>query len=239
MPNNSSPGWLLATRTRGAWWCRYRGHCRSGPRHLSSRSRVCAQEWHCKDINSHIHSHPHMQTLLKQTRSKTLYSPNMMPSFTGPLPVQCAGGRRPGSLAEAFQDCSTSDAFSPRTVLIENVCRCVQHILRHFLTTMPFLTTSTITFSYLASAAPQADSWWLGHVEPDDVVIADIARQALDIFLHGPESAHKNGFLKTFILTSIPIHPCTFLHTVQADSPYVHRHEMRHGVESIHNHTQL
>ena len=111
---SSSPGWLLATRTRGAWWCRYRGHCRSGPRHLSSRSRVCAQEWHCKDINSHIHSHPHMQTLLKQTRSKTLYSPNMMPSFTGPLPVQCAGGRRPGSLALSPQECSTSEAFSPR-----------------------------------------------------------------------------------------------------------------------------
>ena len=41
------------------------------------------------------------------------------------------------------------------------------------------------------------------------VVIADIAGQALDIFLHGPESAHKNGFVKTFTHTSIPIHPCT------------------------------
>ena len=26
---------------------------------------------------------------------------------------------------------------------------------------------------------------------------------------------------------------------LQSDSPYVHIHEMRHGVESIHNHTQL
>ena len=59
---SSSPGWLLVTRTRGVWWCRYRGHCRSGPRHLSPRSRVCAQEWHCKDIHSHIHSHPPMRT---------------------------------------------------------------------------------------------------------------------------------------------------------------------------------
>jgi len=25
---SSSPGWLLVTRTRGAWWCRYRGHVR-------------------------------------------------------------------------------------------------------------------------------------------------------------------------------------------------------------------
>ena len=48
-------------------------------------------------------------------------------------------------------------------------------------------------------------------MEPDDVVIADIAGQALDIFLHGPESAHKNGIGKTFTHTSIPIHLCTLL----------------------------
>ena len=78
---------------------------------------------------------------------------------------------------------------------------------------MPFLTTSTITFSCLASAAPLADSWrlGLGHVEPYDVVIADIAGQALDIFLHGPESARKNGIVKTFTHSSIPIHPRTLL----------------------------
>ena len=63
---------------------------------------------------------------------------------------------------------------------------------------MPFLTTFTTTFSCLASAAPQADSWWFGHVEPNDVIIADIGGQALDIFLHGPESAHKNGIVNTF-----------------------------------------
>ncbi len=134
-----------------------------------------------------------------------------MPLFTGPLPVQCGGGRRPGSLADAPQDSSTSEDFSPRTVLTENICRCVQHILQHFPITMPFLTALTITFSWMASTAPQADSWWLGHVEPDDVVIKDIAGQALDIFLHGPESAHKNGIVKTFTHTSIPIHPCTLL----------------------------
>ena len=77
---------------------------------------------------------------------------------------------------------------------------------------MPFLTTSTITYSCLALVSPQGDSWWLGHVVPDDVVIADIGDQALDILLHGPESAHKNGIVKTFIHTSIPIHtPCTLL----------------------------
>ena len=37
-----------------------------------------------------------------------LNSPNMMLSFTGPLPVHCGGGRRPGSLADAPHDCSTS-----------------------------------------------------------------------------------------------------------------------------------
>ena len=45
---------------------------------------------------------------------------------------------------------------------------------------------------------------------PDDV-IADIAGQALDIFLHDPESAQKNDIVKTFTHTSIPIHPCTLL----------------------------
>ena len=145
----------------------------------------------------------HPSTLLKQTRSKTRNSPNMTPSLSCPLPAQCACGRRPGSLADAPQDSSTSEAFSPTTVPTENICRCVQHILQHFQTTMPFLTTSKIALSWLPSAVPQADSWWLGHVEPDDVVIADIAGQALDIFLHGPESAHKNGILKTFTHRSI------------------------------------
>ena len=95
---SSSPDWLLVTRTRGAWWCRYRGHCRSGPRHLSPRSRVCEQEWHCKGIHSHIHSHPSMHTT--KTKSKTLNSPNMVPSFPCPLPVQCgwwATGRKLGT----------------------------------------------------------------------------------------------------------------------------------------------
>ena len=53
----------------------------------------------------------------------------MMLSFTGPLPVHCGGGRRPGSLADAPQDCSTSEAFLPTTVLTENLSRCVQQIL--------------------------------------------------------------------------------------------------------------
>ena len=61
----------ILIRTRGAWWCRYRGHWRSGPRHLSPRSRVCAQEWHSEDIHSHIHSHPAMHTPQKQKTKHT------------------------------------------------------------------------------------------------------------------------------------------------------------------------
>ena len=93
----------------------------------------------------------------------------------------------------------------------KSIYRCVHHILQHFPTTMGFLTVSAITYSWMASTAAQANSWWFGHVDPDDVVIADIAGQALDIFLHGPESAHQNGIRKTFTHTSIPIHPCTLL----------------------------
>ena len=62
-------------------------------------------------------------------------------------------------------------------------------------------------FCFLNLSCKQTyDSWRLGHVVPDDVVNADIENQALDIFLHGPESAYKNGIGKTFTHTSIPFH---------------------------------
>ena len=70
---SSSPGWLLVTRTRGAWWCRYRGHWRSGPRHLTPRSRVCAQEWHRKDIHSHNHSITHSMHTPKKSNNKWFF----------------------------------------------------------------------------------------------------------------------------------------------------------------------
>jgi len=63
---------------------------------------VCAQEWHPKDIHSHIHFHPLMHT--PKTKSKTLNSPNMTLSFSCLLPVQRGGGRQPGSLADSHQD---------------------------------------------------------------------------------------------------------------------------------------
>ena len=125
------------------------------------------KQWHRKDIHSHIHSNTHSKhtpkTLKKwNKKEKALNLPNLMPSFTGPIPVHRGDGRRSGDLALASQDCFTSEAFSPRTVLTENICRCVQHTLQHFTTKMPFLTTSRITFSCLTSVAPQADSCWLG-----------------------------------------------------------------------------
>ncbi len=92
--------------------------------------------------------------------------PNMMPFFTGPLSVQCGGGRWPGNLADAPHDCSTSEDFSPRTVLTKNICRCVLDILQHFSITMPFLTASTITFPAWLQQLPRltpgdSDTWSL------------------------------------------------------------------------------
>ena len=149
-----------------------------------------------------------------KNKNKMLNSPNIMLSFTGPLPVQCGAGRRQGRMAPALWECSTVEVFFPRTVLTENICRCVQPVLQHFLTTIPILTASTITFSWIASTAHQADSWWLGHVEPDDVIIADIGGQALNIFLHGPQSAHKNGIVKTNIRSHMHSH--SPMHTAKA-----------------------
>ena len=150
-------------------------------------------------------------------------------SLTGPLPVQCGGRRRQGSLADAPQDCSTSEDFSPRTVLTKTFVDVFNAYCSIWQKAMPFLTLSTISYSSMASTAPQGDSWWPGHVEPDDVVNADIAGQALDIFLHGPESANKNGILKTFTHSSIPIRPCTLLkkntHKQQQQNAQLTKHD--------------
>ena len=131
------------------WWATFRklGTCCTSDV-LSPRTVLT--ENICESVQE-ILQHSHAQ--------KTLNSPNMMPLFTGPLPVQCGGGRRPGRLADAAEACSTSKDFWPRTVLTKNICRCVQHIMQHFPTTMPFLTASTITLSWMASTALQADSW--------------------------------------------------------------------------------
>ena len=74
-------------------------------------------EWHSKDIHSHIHSHTPMHTPQKTNKKKAkkkLNSPNIMPSFTDPLPVQCGRGRRSESLADAPQHCFTWEAFSQK-----------------------------------------------------------------------------------------------------------------------------
>ena len=143
------------------WWPIFRklGTCSSTDA-LSARTllteNICES---VQQILQHSPAEKNENNEKKKQNKKTLNSPNMMPFFTGPLSVQCGGGLRPGSLADATQDCSTSEDFSPRTVLTKNICRCVQHILQHFPTTMPFLTVSAITYSWMASTAPQADSW--------------------------------------------------------------------------------
>ena len=163
-----------------------------------------------KTFTQHMHSHPPMHTpKTNKEQNPQLTKHDAFVYLCSSCPTWWRAAAR--VFQDAPQDCSTSKAFSPRTVLTENTCTCVQRILQHFTTTMPFLTTFTTTFSCLASAAPQADSWWLGHVEPNDVIIADIGGQALDIFLHGPESAHKNGIVNTFTHTSIHINACTLL----------------------------
>ena len=53
----------------------------------------------------------HPCTLITQTKSKTLNSLNMWPSFCSTLPVQCGGGRLSGSLVGTPRGCSTSEAF--------------------------------------------------------------------------------------------------------------------------------
>ena len=131
---NSSPGWLLVTQTRGAWWCRYRGHCRSGPRHLSPRSRVYAQEWHCKDIHSLIHYHTPMHT--SKTRRKKLEEKNQQqnPQLTKHDAFVSCFSSCPVCWWATFRKlgtCSTSEALSPKTVLIENICESVPEIVQH------------------------------------------------------------------------------------------------------------
>ena len=126
---NSSPGWLLVTWTRGAWWCRYRGHCRSGPRHLSPRSRVCAQEWHWKDIHSHIHSHTPMHTPKKMQKQQQQNAQLTKHDAFVYWSSSCAVCWWP--IFRKLGTCSTTDALSPRTLLTENMCESVQQILQH------------------------------------------------------------------------------------------------------------
>ena len=155
---NSSPGWLLVTRTRGSWWCRYRGHCRSGPRHLSPRSRVCAQEWHCKDFHSHIHSHTPMHAPKKKKRKKKKRREKCSTHQTWCLPLLVL-------FLSVFwlQTCrklgtsSTSEALSPRTILTENICESVQQILQHSQAEKNVQLTKHDDFVYWSSSCPM---WW-------------------------------------------------------------------------------
>ena len=153
---NRSPGWLLVTRTRGAWWCRYRGHCRSGPWHPSPRSRVCAQEWHYKDIHSHMHSHAPMHTPKKRHKqhqqNAQLTEHDEFLYWSSSCPV-CwwATFRKLGT-------CSTSEVLSLRTVLTENICESVQQILQHSpAQNIISQLTKHDAFLYWSSSCPV---WW-------------------------------------------------------------------------------
>ena len=144
---NMTPS-ITASSCPVCWWATFRklGTC-STSEALSPRTVLT--EIICESVQIIHQDSP--------STNKKLNSPNTMPFF--PCPLQCGGGRRPGSLADAAEACSTSKDFSPRTVLTKNICRCVKHIIQHFPTTMPFLTASTITLSWMASTATQADSW--------------------------------------------------------------------------------
>ena len=152
---NRSPGWLLVTRTRGAWWCRYRGHCRSGPWHPSPRSRVCAQEWQYKVIHSHIHSIAPMHTpkkRQKQQQNDQLTEHHAFVYWSTSCPL-CwwAPFRKLGT-------CSTSEVLSPRSVLTENICESVQQILQHSpAQNIIAQLTKHDAFLYWSSSCP---FWW-------------------------------------------------------------------------------
>ena len=61
--------------------------------------------------------------------------------------------------------------------------------------------------------APQADSWRLRYVVHDDVFIADIGGQALNIFPHSPESAQMMVIAKSYIHRHIHAH--SHIHTLK------------------------
>ena len=154
---NSSPGWLLVTRTRGVWWCRYRGHCRSGPRHRSPRSRVCAQEWHCQDVHSHSHSHAPMHTQKKKngknnnSKNAQLTKHDAFVYWPSSCPVCWWATFR------KFSTCSTSEALSPRTVLTANISESDQQILQQSQAEKNAQLTKHDAFVYCCSSCPM---WW-------------------------------------------------------------------------------
>ena len=136
-------------------------------RHSLTRSRVCAQEWHLKGIHSHIY----WQTSMHIPQQKIIIAKRSThQTWCLPLLVLFLSNVVMGDGQEAWHlllRTAPRQRPSPRTILTENICKCVQHILQHF--------------------------------------------QQLSRFLHGAESAHNNGIVKTFPHTSIPTHPCTLI----------------------------
>ena len=148
---SSSPAWLLVTRTRGAW-CRSRGYWRSRPRHLSPRSRICAQQWHCKDIHSHIHSHTPVHTPQKEKEEQNaqLTKHDAFVYWSSSCPVWWwAKARKLGTCSSGLPHVGgllVLGQYWQKTFV--DVFNKYSNIARQ---KMPFLITSTITLSGLAS----------------------------------------------------------------------------------------
>ena len=158
---SSSPGWLLVTRTRGAWWCRYRGHCRSGHRHLSPLSRVCAQEWYPKDKHSLTHPFPstHAHSLNKRRAKPSTHQTWRLRFIVLFLSSVLVGDGQEAWHLLLRTAPLRKPSRCPRTVLTENISRGVQQILQHRPATTPFLTTSTIPVACLTPG--DSDTWSL------------------------------------------------------------------------------
>ena len=93
-----------------------------------------------------------------------------------------------------------------RKYLKKTVCRRVQQNLHHSGATLPVLITYTMTVHHsLLERLPRLTpgDWY---VVPDDVFIADIEGQALDIFPHSPESAQMTVIVKSYIHSHIHSH---------------------------------
>ena len=118
--------------------------------------RVCAQEWHCKDIHSHIQSHTPMHTPKKtqkqQQQNAELTKHDAFLYWSSSCPVCC------WAIFRKLGTCSTSEALPPRTVLTETICESLQQILQHSpVEKKNAQLTKHDTFVYWSSFCPL---WW-------------------------------------------------------------------------------
>ena len=105
---------VLVGNFQEAWHLHHFGGLVTNRKHLWKCSTNTPTQPGKNDRSKNLHNNPstHVMHTPQATKSKTLDSPNMTTSISCPLPVQCGGGQRPESLADAPQDCSIS-VFSP------------------------------------------------------------------------------------------------------------------------------